>query len=761
MQETGINIMLVYRIIFVLIVILLMRLFAGDDPPYLNPNLSVEERVNDLLSRMTLKEKVGQMNQRAGKKFLEQNKSEVELNNMLEDLKEGLVGSFLLVGNIETANELQKITESSRLKIPFLNAIDAIHGHCLYNGATVFPTNISQASAFNVEAVEKINAATAIELRATGYHWAFFPYMSVTRDPRFGRVGENYGEDPLLVARLSVAAVKGLQGDDYAAADKVIACAKAYLGDGQSINGLNLAPMDISMRTLKEIFLPPAEACARAGVRTFMASHNEINGVPAHANHWLLTEVLRDTWGFDGYVISDWKDIERLIDGHRVADNQKDAVEMAIMAGVDVHMFGDNFIDKLTELVEEGRIPEERIDRTVRQILNDKFKMGLFENRYVEKDEAMKILANPEHIQLALNAARESIVLLKNENNVLPLSKSLKKILVTGPLADHNALVGDWVHTQPDENIVTVLEGVREHVGSKIDVEYYNPGNIYDIDEKAIAEAVEKSEDVDVIVLVIGGNDNRSDKNWELKHHRKNRTGGENIARSDIALAGMQDDLVKALHKTGKTVIVVLINGRPLVLEWISENIPGIVEAWQPGMQGGKAVAEVLFGDYNPSGRLPITFPRSVGHIPVFYNHRPSTFLRHYVNSKPGFLYEFGFGLDYTTFEYSNLSVPETIGNDESIKISVEVKNTGNRNGDEIVLLFINDKISSVTTPVKELKEFTRIQLEPGEIKKVEFTLPHESLSLLDVDLNKVVEPGEFEVMIGGQFDTFEVKADL
>ncbi|MCF6268982.1 MAG: glycoside hydrolase family 3 C-terminal domain-containing protein [Melioribacteraceae bacterium] len=731
----------------------------NENDPYLNSELSVNERVNDLLSRMTLREKVGQMNQRAGKKYFENVNDTVshQMLNMLSDLKEGIVGSFLILSEIDESNKLQKIAENSRLKIPFLNAIDAIHGHGWAYGATIFPTSISQASAFNPAAVEKINAATAKEMRATGHHWAFFPYMSVTRDPRFGRVGENYGEDPLLVTRLSVAAIKGLQGDDYGAPDKVIACAKVFLGDGQSINGLNLAPMDISMRTLKEIFLPPAEGCVKAGVRTVMAAHNEINGVPAHADPWLLTELLRDEWGFEGYVISDWQDIERLNTGHRIVDNYKDGVEIAVSAGIDVHMFGDHFVDELVELVEEGKIPESRIDRAVRAILTDKFKMGLFENRYVDKEAAKKILANPEHVQLALETARESIVLLKNENNVLPLSKSLNKILVTGPLANDNALVGDWVHTQPDENIITILEGIEDHVGSELDVEYYNPGDIYDIDEKTISEAVKKSENVDAIVLVVGGNDNRSDKDWTLNPRRKNRTGGENIARADIVLAGMQDDLAKALYKTGKPVIVILINGRPLAVEWISENIPGIIEAWQPGMQGGNAVAEVLFGDYNPSGKLPMTFPRSVGHIPVFYNHRPSTFLRHYTDSKPGFLYEFGFGLSYTTFEYSNLSFTDKVTSGDDVEVKVTITNTGSYSGDEIVLVYLNDEISSVTTPVKKLVAFQRVSLKPDEAKTVTLSIPSIQLALYNREMKQVIEPGDFQVMVGGLIDKFEV----
>jgi len=744
------------RYMFMLVVLLLGSFIRAEQPRYLDTNLSTATRVEDLMSRMALKEKIGQMNQYLGLAFLEREEPENALK-MLEELRGGRVGSFLMVADVQEGNKLQKIAEESRLRIPVLNAIDAIHGHCLYNGATVYPTCIGMASSFNTDLVERIHVATAKEMRATGYHWAFFPYLSVSRDPRWGRVGENFGEDPLLVSEMAAACVRGFQGDDYGAPDRVLACAKVLLGDGQPINGLNFAPMDVSERTLYEIFLPPAKACVDAGARTFMAAHNEINGVPCHSNHWLLTEVLREAWGFRGYTISDWKDIERLADGHKVASNGKEAVRMAVAAGVDVHMHGSDFVEPLEELVVEGAIPEARIDRAVRAILTDKFRLGLFEDRFVDEETVEKVLGSEEHVGMALEMARQSIVLLKNEGEVLPLSKSMGSLLITGPLAESNALVGDWVHTQPDENIVTIVEGIEELVSSEVGVEHYDCGDLFDITEESIKTATEKAKLADAVVVVVGGNDSRSDPNWDLKFDRLNRSGGENIARSNIDMVGKQLELVQALCATGKPLVVVLINGRPLAIEWIAENVSAVVEAWQPGMQGGKAVAEVLFGDCNPSGRLPITIPRSVGHLLSFYNHRPIAYLRNYKYGKTGPLFEFGHGLSYTTFDYGELQVPQRVLPGSEVKIGVEVTNTGARAGDEVVLVFVNDVVSSVTTPIKELKAFKRIHLEVGETKRVEFSLNIDDLALYDVNMSRVVEPGTFEVMIGDLKGKFEV----
>ena len=726
-------------------------------PKYLDAQLSPEQRVDDLMSRMTLEEKVGQMNQSLGRDALERTRPE-QLEVMFQDLRAGRIGSFLMVPDIEEGNELQAIAEKTRLKIPVLNAIDAIHGHCLYDGATVFPTSIGLASSWNEQLVERTQVATAAEMRATGYHWAFFPYMSVCRDPRWGRTGENFGEDPLLVSRMAVACVRGLQGSQLGEPGRVLACVKAFLGDGQSINGINFAPTDLSERTLREIFLPPAKACVDAGARTFMVAHNELNGVPCHANHWLVTEVLRDALGFQGYTISDWMDIERLVDLHHVAANQNDAVRMAVAAGVDVHMHGPEFVGPLVELVEKGVIPEARIDRAVREIVLDKFRLGLFENRYVDASQAPSVVACQEHRDLALEAARQSIVLLKNEGDVLPIQADVRSILVTGPLATGNALLGDWVHKQPVENITTVLQGLQQAVASNVRVEHHDCGLITQMTPETVAEAVEKAKQVDLILAVVGGNDNRSDDQGKVSAKRKDRTGGENIARSDITLVGRQLELVQALHATGKPVVVVLLNGRPLAIEWIAEHVPAIVEAWQPGMVGGRAVADVLLGKVNPSGKLPMTIPRGVGHIPIFYNRKPTTFSREYKFGKTGPLFPFGHGLSYTTFQYQELSVPGDVVAGNDVEVRVRVTNTGQRSGVEIVQLYVNDVVSSVTTPVKSLQDFRRIHLEPGESKQVAFTLTPDQLKLLDRKLQKVLEPGEFQVFVGDQTASFWVK---
>ncbi len=741
-----------------LILFFLLSLLSASQLSYLDPSLPVAERVEDLMLRMTLEEKIGQMNQYLGLSFLER-EDQKSADQMLSQLRQGLIGSFLMVADLREANRLQEIAKQSRLKIPPLNAIDAIHGHCLYYGATVYPTCIGMASSFNTDLVEKIHAATARELRATGYHWAFFPYLSVSRDPRWGRVGENFGEDPLLVSEMAAACVRGLQGDDYASPGRVLACAKVLLGDGQSINGLNLAPMDVSERTLYEIFLPPAKACVDAGARTFMVAHNEINGIPCHSNAWLLTGLLREQWGFAGYTISDWGDIERLVDGHKVAVDQKAAVRMAVSAGVDVHMHGSDFVEPLAELVREGAISEGRIDRTVRAVLGDKFKLGLFEDPYVDERKGGEILGCEDHIEMALEMGRQSIVLLKNDGPVLPLSRNLKSLLVTGPLADSNALVGDWVHAQPDKNIVTVLEGIEALVSNQMKVEYFNCGNLLEITDQSIDTAAAKARLVDAVVLVVGGNDNRSDESWELRFDRPNRSGGENVARSSLGLVGRQLDLVRAVQATGTPLVVVLVNGRPLAIEWIAENVAAIVEAWQPGMQGGKAVAEVLFGEYSPSGRLPITIPRGVGHLLSFYNYRPTTYLRKYKYGKTGPLFEFGHGLSYTTFEYRELQVSRELSGGGPVNVSVEVRNTGDVASDEIVLLFVNDVVSSVTTPVRKLKSFKRIHLEPGEQKRVHFRLSTDQLALYDVNMRRVVEPGVFEVMVGDLRGEFELES--
>ena len=470
--------------------------------------------------------------------------------------------------------------------------------------------------------------------------------------------------------------------------------------------------------------------------------------------------MLRGEMGFRGFVVSDWMDVERLVDLQCVAKTPKDAVRMAVSAGIDIHMHGEGFLDPLEQLVREGAIPESRIDRAVREILSAKFQLGLFENRYVDQSRIKKVLACREHKDLALQIARESIVLLKNEKSLLPLDKNIKSIFITGPNANNNSILGDWVVSQPSENITSILQGMRNNASSKTRIDYYPCGKIGAISDEDIRIAAQKAQKADVAVLVIGGNSNRCDDEGNIKGWRTERTSGENIARSGIGLVGRQLEMVRAVQKTGTPVIAVLINGRPLAIEWIAENIPAIVEAWEPGMEAGQAVAEVIFGEYNPGGKLPISILRNAGQIPHYYNHKPSHYYRKYKFGKTGPLYEFGHGLSYTSFRYQNLRLPKNISAGENLIISVEVENTGKRTGDEVVQVYTNDVVSSIVTPVRELKAFKRITLQPGEKRSVEFTISSDQLALFDQNMKRVVEPGVFQVMAGDLMEKCEVVGD-
>ena len=745
------------RVLF--IVFLLVNSIAyGQEPTakYLNPNLPIEERIDDLMGRMTLKEKVGQMDQFKG--FAKMKKD--ELIEAKRRLKQGLIGSFLIVKDAKAVEEIQKLAENSPLKIPVLIAIDAIHGHGYYSGSTIFPTPIGMASTWNPEIIEQASAVTAKEMRVTGYHWNFSPYINVTRDPRWGRTGENFGEDPFLVSTMGVAMVRGYQGKGISEPFSVLACAKTLLAGSEPVNGLNMAPVDISERTIREIFLPPFQACIDAGAWTVMADHSELNGEPCHSSKKLLTDMLRGEMGFRGFVVSDWMDVERLVDLQCVAKTPKDAVRMAVSAGIDIHMHGEGFLEPLEQLVREGAIPESRIDRAVREILSAKFQLGLFENRYVDQSRIKKVLACREHKDLALQIARKSIVLLKNKKSLLPLDKNIKSIFITGPNANNNSILGDWVVSQPSENITSILQGMRNNASSKTRIDYYPCGKIGAISDEDIRIAAQKAQKADVAVLVIGGNSNRCDDEGNIKGWRTERTSGENIARSGIGLVGRQLEMVRAVQKTGTPVIAVLINGRPLAIEWIAENIPAIVEAWEPGMEAGQAVAEVIFGEYNPGGKLPISILRNAGQIPHYYNHKPSHYYRKYKFGKTGPLYEFGHGLSYTSFRYQNLRLPKNISVGENLIISVEVENTGKRTGDEVVQVYTNDVVSSIVTPVRELKAFKRITLQPGEKRSVEFTISSDQLALFDQKMKRVVEPGVFQVMAGDLMEKFEVVGD-
>jgi beta-glucosidase len=716
---------------------------------YLDSLLPVNQRVELLLKEMTLEEKIGQMCQYVGEAAKTNNNNTDEIVGYklaMEEkaslIRKGLAGSFLKVPGYKEANYLQELASESRLKIPLLIATDAIHGHGMdLDAATVFPSPIGIASSFNTELAEKIASITAKEMRATGFHWDFSPNIDIVRDPRWGRTGETFGEDPCLVTELGVAMIRGYQGKDFSGPDNVIACAKHLVAGGIPNNGLNGAPADLSERTLHEIFYPPFRKAIEAGVYTVMPAHNEVNGIPCHGDKKLLTELLKKEWGFKGFVISDWNDIARLHSVHKIAETRKEADRIAVLAGVDMHMHGGEFLENVKALVQEGKIPMERIDDAARKILKAKFQLGLFEHRYTDEGKIRETVLNSEHKAYALEAARKSIVLLKNNHQTLPLDSNIRSVFITGPNANNQALLGDWARIQPEENVITVLEGIKKHVSPTTKIDYLDCGAIDKIKDAALKEAAAKAQSADVSIVVVGENSLREDPN---------RTSGENLDRASLELAGRQLDLIKAVARSGKPVIVVFINGGPISCEWCVDSVAALVEAWEPGMMGGQAIADVIFGKHNPSGKLPITFPRSAGHIQNFYNYKPSAYHRgkfKFSNSQP--LFEFGYGLSYTNFEYRNLVLPESIDKSALLKMQVEVENSGKYAGEETILLFIDDIYSSVTTPVKELKAFKKVYLNPGEKKTVEFTIAPDQLALYDINMKKVVEPGVFEVIVG------------
>lgn len=730
------------------------------DKSYTNANLPAEERVANLMGQMTLEEKVAQMCQYVGIehiKIAERDMTQEEMekshaqgfypdlhsSDIEQMTKDGLISSFLHVVTSEEANYLQSLAQQSRLKIPLIIGIDAIHGNGLYSGATIYPTPIGQASSFDTNLVELMSRQTAIEMRASGMHWTFTPNVEVARDARWGRVGETFGEDPYLVGEMGAATVRGFQTDDFTGFDKVIACAKHFIAGSQPVNGINGAPADVSMRTLKEVFLPPFEACMDEDVFTVMMAHNELNGIPCHSNKYLMTDVLQGEWDFDGFVVSDWMDIERLQDYHAVTETLKDAFRLSVDAGMGMHMHGPDFYEAIIECVNEGSLSEKLIDKAVAKILEAKFKLGLFENPYIDFDKEKEIVFNAEHQKTALEGAHKSIVLLKNEGNLLPLdAKKYKRVFVSGHNANNQSILGDWALEQPEENVTTILEGLKEY-SPETKYSFLDLGwNVRNLETSQIQEAVREARKSDLAILVVGEN--------SMRYHWNEKTCGENSDRYDISLPGRQDELIKAVEATGVPTIVVLVNGRPLGTEWVSANIPAIIEAWEPGTSGGQALAEILYGEVNPSGKLPITIPRHAGQILCVYNHKWTNNWFPYATGDSSPLYEFGYGLSYTTYDYDNLKLSkETISADESVEVTIDITNSGDMAGDEIVQLYIRDEFSSATRPVKEMKGYSRVSLKAGETKSVTFTLTPKMLSYYNADMEYGVEKGTFMIMVG------------
>lgn len=736
-------------------------------PDYLDPSLPVETRVRDLMSRMTLEEKICQMCQYVGiehildaekrrNKNLAANQDAYAFYPGLStaDLEElvakGRIGSFLHVVSPAEANKLQALAQKSRLKIPLLIGIDAIHGNGMVSGCTVYPSQLGMSCTWDPALVEQAARYTAREMRATGSQWAFSPNLDIARDARWGRTGETFGEDPLLVTHMGVAMIRGLQGDTLR--ENVLACAKHLVGGSEPINGLNVAPTDLSERTLREIYLPPYKAAVEAGVQTFMPAHNEINGVACHAHRYLMTDLVREQWGFNGFYVSDFLDIERLVEVHGVAATQKEAVYKTVRAGMDMHMQGPGFFEPLLELVREGSIPETRIDASVRRILTAKFQLGLFEQPFVDTAMVNTRIFTPAHRELSLEMARKSIVLLKNQDAILPLDASkYKRILVTGPNADSQSLLGDWSLLQPDDHVVTIVEGLREQAPDGVQIDFLDMGSsIPWMKEEKIEEAVRRAPEYDLVILCLG--------ECSLRYTGRNQTAGENVDRDDIRLAGLQPRLLEAVYQTGTPVIGVVVNARPLDLSFMKEHIPAIVEAWEPGSFGGQAIAEILWGKVNPSGKLTVSFPRNVGQIPVFYNRKPSQYVRRYFRSPSGALFEFGEGLSYTTYAYSNLCLDKKgIRPGETVQVSVDVQNTGDRDGEEIVQMYIHTPVCDVTRPIRTLRGYQRVPLKSGEKKTVTFRLTPDLMTTLDARLNPSIDQGIFTVYVGASSKSEEL----
>ena len=742
----------------------------AQEADYRNPNLPIERRVADLLSRMTIEEKAAQMQTLWVRKPQQRRPNGNFADRGDFSPEEAAVVMKHGIGEIarqrertdarrgaQYANAVQKwLKENTRLGIPAMLHDEILHG-LMAVGGTNFPTPISLASSWDTELITKIFTVAALETRIRGSHHVLGPNLDLARDPRWGRTEETYGEDPYLVSRMGVAAIKAIQGPAAPIIDgeHVIATAKHFAAHGQPEGGTNTAPGNFSERILREVFLPSFEAAVKeAGVLSVMPSYNEIDGVPSHKNTWLIEKLLRQEWGFRGLVAADYNGISELVSRHRVAADRSEAARQALLAGVDIELPDPACYPLLPQLVSDGKVSITEIDKSVARVLRAKFQLGLFENPYVDVERAVNLTNSPAHQQLAVEAARRSIVLLKNSGKLLPLDASkLQSLAVIGPNAAEVHLGG---YSDDPQRGVSVLQGIRDKVGNRLKVNYaegckitMEGGKWWDdrsqlsdpaADAKLIAEAVEIAKGSDLALLVVGGNEDTSKEAWADNHL------GD---RDTLDLVGRQNDLVKAIVETGKPVVVLLINSAPLAINYIAENVPAILEGFYLGQETGVAVANVLFGDYNPAGKLTVSFPRTVGQLPIYYNHKPTARRGYlYTNKEP--LFPFGFGLSYTTFEYSDLKITSgQIGPNGQTEVSVTVKNTGNRAGDEIVQLYIRDVVSSVTRPVLELKDFRRVPLAAGESKTVTFTITPDKLSFLDLNMQRVVEPGAFEIMVG------------
>ncbi|HEV2115186.1 MAG TPA: glycoside hydrolase family 3 C-terminal domain-containing protein [Terriglobales bacterium] len=753
-------------------------------PVYLDASAPIEARVDDLMSRMTLKEKVGQLNlpcvyvDQLGKTVPVKMEAcrRFAAGTYTDEIGPGC-GFFTLADTIlhegaeqqvQYFNELQKIAlTQTRLKIPLLEDEEGTHGG-MFSGATVFPEGLAIGSTFDMPLVEAIYGAAAQESRAVGIHVLSTLVLELDRDPRMGRNEEAYSEDPYLYSRIADAIVRGAQGTNLAAPDKVVALMTDFPTQSEPASGLERGAIELSERVLREDYLLPWEAAiTRNGALGVMAGYPEIEDVPAHGSEKWMTRVLREELDFKGIVTSEGDGFDTLIYEH-IVPNQSEAGAMALKAGVDLDItYEPAYMGLLVANVEQGRIPMELVDRAVRRVLEVKFRLGLFEHPYVDLQHAKQVMHSAEHQELALRSAREGIVLLKNDNNVLPLRKDLKTIAVIGPNADSASnLFGDYAPQVVPQHVNTILDGIKSKVSPATRVLYAKGCAVNDQERSGLQEAVNAAKKAQVAIVVVGEQSRR-----EGAENQPPPTDGEGYDVATLDLTGVQEELVRAVQATGTPTVVVLVNGRPLSVRWEAEHVPAMVEAWEPGERGGEAVADVLFGDYNPSGRLAITVPRSVGQLPVYYNYKPSkaywveggwTHTKGYVDLPGTPLYPFGHGLSYTTFEYSNLRVdPPAIYSEGKAKVSVDVENRGGRAGVETVQLYLHQRYAPVALPVKQLRGFTRVALGPGEKKTVNFELGPEDLQLLDRNMHWRVVPGTFDILIGKSSADIELRGTL
>lgn len=753
-------------------------------PAYKDPSFSIDVRLSDLLSRMTLEEKVGQLLCPLGWEMYEIHGSEVHPSGKFKQLiKERNVGMLwatyradpwtkktLANGlNPEMAakagNALQKyVMENTRLGIPMFLAEEAPHGHMAI-GATVFPTGIGMAATWSPELVKEVGRVIAKEIRSQGGHISYGPVLDLTRDPRWSRVEETFGEDPVLSGILGASMVDGLGGGNLSQKYATIATLKHFLAYAVPEGGQNGNYASVGIRDLHQNFLPPFRKAIDAGALSVMTSYNSIDGIPCTSNHYLLTQLLRNEWKFRGFVVSDLYSIEGIHESHFVAPTKENAAIQSVTAGVDVDLGGDAYTN-LCHAVQSGQMDKTVIDTAVCRVLRMKFEMGLFEHPYVDPKIAAKTVRRKEHIELARKIAQSSITLLKNENSILPLSKTINKVAVIGPNADNRYnMLGDYTAPQEDSNVKTVLDGILTKL-SPFRVEYVRGCAIRDTTVNEIEQAIEAARRSEVVIVVVGGSSARDFKtSYKETGAAVAEEGsvsdmecGEGFDRASLSLLGRQQELLESLQKTGKPLIVVYIEGRPLEKNWASEYADALLTAYYPGQEGGNAIADVLLGDYNPSGRLPISVPRSVGQIPVYYNKKaPRNHDYVEVSSSP--LYSFGYGMSYTTFEYSDLQVVQKSA--RCFEVSFKVKNTGKYDGEEVSQLYMRDEYASVVQPMKQLKHFERFHLKKGEEKKVTFVLTEEDFFLVNYTLKKVVESGTFQVMIGSSSDDIRLEKSI